>query len=116
MAGKNSAPEMKKSSFYVWFLGAKESRGLRGEEFISPVVKHLTSREKDQEPIKVTLELSQKGMKIVQNLPSTRPTENYRVIIIYFNQQFYLGSIEENLRSSGLVNFQREFIALVISC
>jgi len=89
MAGKNSAPEMKKSSFYVWFLGAKESRGLRGEEFISPVVKHLTSREKDQEPIKVTLELSQKGMKIVQNLPSTRPADNYRVIIICFNQQFF---------------------------
>ena len=78
MAGKHGA-DIQKSSFYVWFLGAKESRGLRGEEYITPVVKQLTSREKDQEPIKVTLELSSKGMKIVQNLPAKRGSDNYRV-------------------------------------
>ena len=31
--------DIKKSSYYVWFLGAKESKGLRGEEYILPVVK-----------------------------------------------------------------------------
>ena len=44
MAGKNGGAEMRKSSFYVWFLGAKESRGLRGAEYITPVVKNLMSR------------------------------------------------------------------------
>ena len=36
--------DVKKSSYYVWFLGAKESKGLRGEEFIQPVVRYLTSK------------------------------------------------------------------------
>lgn len=76
--------DIKKSSYYVWFLGAKESKGLRGEEYVQPVVKHLTGREKEQEPIKVTLQLSNKGIKIVQQavIPK-RPTDSYRVSYIY---------------------------------
>ena len=71
--------DIKKSSYYVWFLGAKESKGLRGAEYVQPVVKHLTGREKEQEPIKVTLQLSNKGLKIVQTVAGKRPTDNYRV-------------------------------------
>ena len=71
--------EIKKSSYYVWFLGAKESRGLRGEEFISPVVKYLMGKEREQAPIKVTLQLSNKGMKIIQNMAGKRLQESYRV-------------------------------------
>ena len=99
MAGKNGA-EMRKSSFYVWFLGAKESRGLRGAEYITPVVKQLMSREKDQEPIKVTLELTTKGMKIVQNLPAKRSSDNYRVSHIILLKSkfcfFKVGTIYRN--------------------
>ena len=73
--------DIKKSSYYVWFLGAKESKGLRGEEFINPVVRHLVSKEKEQPPIKVTLQLSNKGLKIIQNVAGKRAHENYRVII-----------------------------------
>ncbi|XP_030754869.1 trichohyalin isoform X1 [Sitophilus oryzae] len=62
--------DIKKSSYYVWFLGAKESKGLRGSEYIIPVVKHLEEREKDVEPFKVTLQVSHKGLKIVQNVVS----------------------------------------------
>lgn len=62
--------DIKKSSYYVWFLGAKESKGLRGPEYILPVVKHLEQREKDVEPFKVTLQVSHKGLKIVQNVVS----------------------------------------------
>nr|XP_022901054.1 uncharacterized protein LOC111414103 [Onthophagus taurus]XP_022901055.1 uncharacterized protein LOC111414103 [Onthophagus taurus] len=62
--------DIKKSSYYVWFLGAKESKGLRGSEFILPVIKHLEDREKDVEPFKVTLQVSSKGMKIIQNVIS----------------------------------------------
>ena len=71
--------EIKKSSYYVWFLGAKESRGLRGDEFISPVVKYLMGKEREQAPIKVTLQLSNKGMKIIQNMSGKRLQESYRV-------------------------------------
>lgn len=59
--------EVKKSSYYVWFLGAKESRGLRGEDYVWPAVHYLTERENDVEPIKVTLQVSGKGLKIIQN-------------------------------------------------
>lgn len=65
--------DIKKSSYYVWFLGAKESKGLRGTEYIVPVIKHLEQREKDVEPFKVTLQVSHKGLKIVQNIVSTNP-------------------------------------------
>ena len=71
--------DIKKSSYYVWFLGAKESKGLRGEEYITPVVRYLTGKEKEQAPIKVTLQLSNKGLKIIQNVSGKRVHENYRV-------------------------------------
>lgn len=65
--------DIKKSSYYVWFLGAKESKGLRGKEFILPVIEHLVQREKDIEPFKVTLQVSHKGLKIIQTVLSTNP-------------------------------------------
>ncbi|XP_067014676.1 serine/arginine repetitive matrix protein 2 [Anabrus simplex] len=60
--------DIKKSSYYVWFLGAQESKGLRGAEYIVPVVKSLVQRERDVEPFKVTLQVSHKGLKIIQNI------------------------------------------------
>lgn len=68
--------EIKKSSYYVWFLGAKESKGLRGIEYIIPVIKHLEEREKDVEPFKVTLQVSHKGLKIIQNIVSQQNSGN----------------------------------------
>ncbi|XP_017785087.1 PREDICTED: SUN domain-containing protein 2 [Nicrophorus vespilloides] len=62
--------EIKKSSYYVWFLGAKEAKGLRGSEYILPIIENLEEREKDIEPFKVTLQVSHKGLKIVQNIVS----------------------------------------------
>lgn len=61
--------DIKKSSYYVWFLGAQESKGLRGAEYMHPVVKSLVQRERDVEPFKVTLQVSHKGLKIIQNIP-----------------------------------------------
>lgn len=60
--------DTKKSSYYVWFLGAQESKGLRGSEYITPVLKSLMEREKTMEPFKITLQVSYKGLKIIQNL------------------------------------------------
>ncbi|KAL0267117.1 UNVERIFIED_CONTAM: hypothetical protein PYX00_009472 [Menopon gallinae] len=62
--------DIKKSSYYVWFLGAQESKGLRGQEYITPVLRSLIQREKTVEPFKITLQISHKGVKIIQNLNS----------------------------------------------
>lgn len=63
---------MRKQSYYVWFLGAKESRGLRGLEYITPVLQFLLEREREIEPAKVTLQVSSKGIKMVQNVSRGR--------------------------------------------
>jgi len=85
LLGTSSSPhDIKKASYYVWFLGAKESKGLRGEEYITPVVRYLISKEKEQTPIKVTLQLSNKGLKIIQNVSGKRIHENYRENIKHF--------------------------------
>ncbi|XP_013145939.1 PREDICTED: trichohyalin isoform X2 [Papilio polytes] len=60
--------DIKKASYYVWFLGAQESRGLRGEEFALPAIRVLEERARDLEPFKVTLQVSHKGLKIIQNV------------------------------------------------
>ncbi|XP_049794510.1 uncharacterized protein LOC126204143, partial [Schistocerca nitens] len=61
--------DMKKSSYYVWFLGAQEAKGLRGPEYILPALSTLIAREREVEPFKVTLQVSHKGLKIIQNVP-----------------------------------------------
>ncbi|XP_076363778.1 uncharacterized protein LOC143253580 [Tachypleus tridentatus] len=61
--------DIKKQSYYVWFLGAKESKGLRGEEYIQPVLSYLLDKERELEPMKVTLQVSNKGIKVIQNVP-----------------------------------------------
>ncbi|KOB66931.1 Uncharacterized protein OBRU01_20548 [Operophtera brumata] len=48
--------DIKKASYYVWFLGAQESRGLRGEEFAIPAIAALEERSRNLEPFKVTLQ------------------------------------------------------------
>ncbi|XP_064460820.1 uncharacterized protein LOC135370867 [Ornithodoros turicata] len=63
---------MRKQSYYVWFLGAKESRGLRGVQYIAPVLRFLLDRERELEPAKVTLQVSSKGVKMVQNVSRGR--------------------------------------------
>src|SRR5690349_12623990 len=60
--------EVKKASYYVWFLGAKESKGLRGDDYVVPVLRFLLDKEREYEPSKVTLQVSNKGLKIIQNV------------------------------------------------
>ena len=36
-----------KSSYYVWFLGSREAKGLRGAEYIRPAVRHLLEYKTD---------------------------------------------------------------------
>lgn len=57
---------MQKASYYVWFLGAQEARGLRGSRVLLPAIPQLVERSNEQEPLKVTLQVSHKGLKIIQ--------------------------------------------------
>lgn len=58
--------DVQKASYYVWFLGAEEAKGLRGERVINSVLPYLIDRSRGQEPLKVTLQVSHKGIKILQ--------------------------------------------------
>lgn len=58
--------DVQKASYYVWFLGAEEAKGLRGHRVINSVLPYLIDRSRTQEPIKVTLQVSHKGIKIIQ--------------------------------------------------
>lgn len=58
--------DVQKASYYVWFLGAEESHGLRGPRILHSAIPYLVDRARELEPIKVTLQVSHKGMKIVQ--------------------------------------------------
>ena len=58
----------------------------------------LYFREREQEPIKVTLEVTGKGLKIVQNLAPKRTTDNYRVSFLLVT--FYY-SLIWNCRGRG---------------
>ena len=69
----SSSKDVKKASYYVWFLGAKEAKGLRGDHFVLPVLHQLLEQERMLEPSKVTLQVSNKGIKIVQNVPKKPP-------------------------------------------
>lgn len=70
--------DVQKASYYVWFLGAEEAKGLRGARVINSVLPYLVDRSRGQEPLKVTLQVSHKGIKIVQvselSWAKTRPT------------------------------------------
>ncbi|XP_069194903.1 zinc finger CCCH domain-containing protein 13 isoform X1 [Procambarus clarkii] len=68
----SSVAKVRKASYYVWFLGAEECRGLRGAECVRPVVHYLVGREREQEPDKVTLQVSGRGIKLLQAGPHGR--------------------------------------------
>lgn len=57
--------DVQKASYYVWFLGAQESKELRGERVLVSTIP-LIDRSRQQEPLKVTLQISHKGLKIIQ--------------------------------------------------
>uniref|UniRef100_A0A182NZ14 PID domain-containing protein n=1 Tax=Anopheles dirus TaxID=7168 RepID=A0A182NZ14_9DIPT len=58
--------DVQKASYYVWFLGAQEAKALRGSRALLPMIPRMVEKSKEQEPLKVTLQVSHKGLKIVQ--------------------------------------------------
>ena len=58
--------EIPKARYSVSYLGWKECRGLAGREFTEPIVKDLVIRRKLEQPLRLTLEVSSKELKIYQ--------------------------------------------------
>lgn len=50
-----SSKDVKKSSYYVWYLGAREAKGV---DAMPGAIAYLLERERLQEPFKVTLQVS----------------------------------------------------------
>ncbi|XP_032678567.1 uncharacterized protein LOC116847570 [Odontomachus brunneus] len=57
--------DVKKSFYYVWYLGAREAKGV---DAMPSAIAYLLERERLQEPFKVTLQVSNKGLKIIQTV------------------------------------------------
>lgn len=66
MALRSKGKDVQKASYYVWFLGAQEAKELRGERVLVSTIPRLIERSHHQEPLKVTLQVSHKGLKIIQ--------------------------------------------------
>ncbi|XP_050442200.1 uncharacterized protein LOC126846604 [Adelges cooleyi] len=63
--------DVKKSSYYVWFLGAQECNNVRDVDCIVPIISALAERERKMPPHKFTLQVSHRGLKIVHNAVAT---------------------------------------------
>lgn len=53
-----SGKDVKKSSYYVWYLGAREAKGV---DAMPGAIDYLLERERLQEPFKVTLQVSNRA-------------------------------------------------------
>ncbi|KAH0956477.1 hypothetical protein HN011_001096 [Eciton burchellii] len=57
--------DVKRSFYYVWYLGAREAKGV---DAMPGAIAYLLERERLKEPFKVTLQVSSKGLKIIQTV------------------------------------------------
>jgi hypothetical protein len=55
-----------KASYYVWFLGTKESADFSADYILRSLIPHIVAQRRIPDPIKVTLQISFKGLKIIQ--------------------------------------------------
>lgn len=75
---------IKKSQFYVWYLGSKESDGLRGNDCVLPVMRQLLKESFRRPPNKVTVQISGKGLKLVQTVPTMSKGGKLKMEIMKF--------------------------------
>ncbi|KAJ1356507.1 hypothetical protein KIN20_014239 [Parelaphostrongylus tenuis] len=59
-----------KSFFYVWYLGSKEADGIRGAAVVLPIMRQLLKDSYKKTPNKATVQISNKGLKLVQSIPA----------------------------------------------
>ncbi|VDM76585.1 unnamed protein product [Strongylus vulgaris] len=59
-----------KSHFYVWYLGSKEADGVRGSAVVLPIMRQLLKDSFKKTPSKATVQISAKGLKLIQSVPA----------------------------------------------
>ncbi|KJH46805.1 LSM domain protein [Dictyocaulus viviparus] len=65
-----------KSNFYVWYLGSKEAYGIRGSsanrifKVVLPIMRQLLKDNLRRSPSKATVQISRKGLKLTQSVPT----------------------------------------------
>lgn len=62
--------KISKSHFYVWYLGTKEADGVRGSAVVLPVMRQLLKDSFKKPPNKATVQISSKGLKLIQTVPA----------------------------------------------
>ncbi|KAE9413093.1 hypothetical protein Angca_001439 [Angiostrongylus cantonensis] len=62
--------KISKSYFYVWYLGSKEADGIRGATVVLPIMRQLLRDSFKKAPNKATVQISSKGLKLVQSVPA----------------------------------------------
>ena len=75
--------DVKKSSYYVWYLGAREAKGV---DAMPSAIDYLLERERLQEPFKVTLQVSgaifRSGSRVRNTCESKTKDKQYYLSII----------------------------------
>ncbi len=75
---------LKKSQYYVWFLGSKESDGLRGRNYVVPIMRDLIKDSVSRLPNKITVQISEKGLKLVQSVPTVSKSGKVKTEVMKF--------------------------------
>ncbi|CAB3401743.1 unnamed protein product [Caenorhabditis bovis] len=73
-----------KSHFYVWYLGSKEADGVRGSAVVLPVMRQLLKESFKKTPSKATVQLSSKGLKLIQSVPAMSRSGKVKMQLVKF--------------------------------
>ncbi|VDD89999.1 unnamed protein product [Enterobius vermicularis] len=73
-----------KSHFYVWYLGSKEADGVRGTTVALPAMRQLLRDSFRRTPNKATVQISGKGLKLIQTVPTMGKSGKIKMQLVKF--------------------------------
>ncbi|CAD6197795.1 unnamed protein product [Caenorhabditis auriculariae] len=73
-----------KSHFYVWYLGSKEADGVRGSAVVLPAMRQLLKESFKKTPSKATVQISSKGLKLIQSVPAMSRSGKVKMQLVKF--------------------------------
>ncbi|CAI4230381.1 unnamed protein product [Auanema sp. JU1783] len=76
--------KVSKSHFYVWYLGSKEADGVRGSAVVLPVMRQLLKESFKKTPSKATVQISSKGLKLIQSVPAMSRSGKVKMQLVKF--------------------------------
>ncbi|KAK0425970.1 hypothetical protein QR680_009480 [Steinernema hermaphroditum] len=76
---------MTRSHFYVWYLGSKEAEGVRGASVVLPAMRQTLSDSFRRTPNKATVQISSKGLKLIQTVPTVSKSGKVKMQLVKFH-------------------------------